>query len=411
MQLGKLNQKNRRVHHPPIHSTTVHTHTSISLFSKHTHSTNFKGFYNLSILLLLVNLLRLTIENFLRYGFLIKGFGLAYYWPTRTFLYSLIFFSFICALGFGCTHAEALGALRKPIFLFILIVLLSFIPALIFSKTMSPLSGAFLLIITLILVMKLISYFLTISELEFTEINLTTSFLKFSRFIFLPTLCYQPSYPQSTSMSGIFLLNRFLELIASLSMMHILVLQFALPAARNAVKPLENNEILAIVERILKLSIPCLCVWLLGFYAVFHALFNFTAELFYFGDRTFYLDWWNARNIGDYWRLWNIPVHHWLKRHVYKPLRARGFSPFFSQSIIFLISALSHEYIIAIPTRTSALAAIGMIMQIPLIYLTKYISHRYPSSSFGNYFFWLTLCILGQPFCVLFYYWSYVTKS
>lgn len=400
------------MHHHPIHSIAVHTHKSVSLFSTSSHSTNFKGFYNLCILLLCVNLIRLGIENFLRYGFLVKDLGFASYWPTSTFLYSLLFFAFICALGFGCTHSEFLGVVKRPMLVVILVILLSFIPILIFSEALPPLSGALLLIVTLILVMKLVSYFLTINELKHTGIDLTNSLLNFSRFIFLPTLCYQPSYPQSTPISCGFLFKRFLELIASLTMMRILIVQYALPATKNAMEPLAKNEILAIVERVLKLSIPCLCIWLLGFYAVFHALFNLTAELLHFGDRTFYLDWWNARDLGDYWRLWNVPVYLWLKRHVYKPLRANGFSPFFSQSIIFMISALSHEYLIAIPTRTTtALASIVMILQIPLIYLTKHISHRYPSSSFGNYFFWITFCILGQPTCALFYYWSCVTKS
>lgn len=351
------------------------------------------------------------IENYLRYGFLISLMGLVDYWPSHAFIFSLISFAFICLLGFGCTHAGIPSTLKNSLFIAILMLLLSFIPALIFSGILSPLPGSLLLIVTLILVMKLISYFLAMDELD-VEASERDSFFRFIRFMLLPTLCYQTSYPRSAEVRCAFVVKQLLELVTSLTMMRILVLQYALPAAKNAVKPLERNEMLAIAERVLKLSIPCLCIWLLGFYAAFHSLFNLTAELLHFGDRTFYLDWWNARDLGDYWRLWNIPVYQWLKRHVYKPLRMRGHSPFFAQSIIFLISALSHEYLIAIPTGTfTALASIVMLMQIPLIYLTKYISHRYPSSSFGNYFFWLTFCILGQPICVLLYYWSCVTKS
>ena len=400
------------MHRQPIHSINVHTHASVSLFSKNSNFTNFDGLYNLCILLLCVNLLRLIIENFLRYGFLIRGFGSVRDWSLQSFFHSLVFFAFSCALGFGCTHANALGACRVPLFLAILLALLSFIPTLIFSKALYPFPGAFLLVITLILAMKLTSYFLTINELRHFDASPKISPLKFVRFLFLPTLCYQPSYPQSTTMSGRFLFKNFLELIVSLSMMKILIEQYALPAAEHAMEHLASSKVLAIIERILELSVPCLCVWLLGFYAVFHALFNLTAELLYFGDRTFYLDWWNARDLADYWRLWNIPVYLWLKRHVHKPLRAKGFSPIFSQFIIFLISALFHEYLIAIPTRTTtALASIVMTLQVPLICLTKYVSHRYPASWFGNCFFWVTFCILGLPLCVLFYYWSWATRS
>lgn len=44
------------------------------------------------------------------------------------------------------------------------------------------------------------------------------------------------------------------------------------------------------------------------------------AELTFFADREFYKDWWNASTIGEYWRLWNMPVHKWMIRVVYGPV-------------------------------------------------------------------------------------------
>ena len=44
---------------------------------------------------------------------------------------------------------------------------------------------------------------------------------------------------------------------------------------------------------------------------------NILGELTRFGDREFYKDWWNAATVGDYWKLWNMPVHKWLLRTVY----------------------------------------------------------------------------------------------
>ena len=45
-----------------------------------------------------------------------------------------------------------------------------------------------------------------------------------------------------------------------------------------------------------------------------------------FGDREFYKDWWNASTVGEYWRLWNMPVHKWLLRHIYYPALRKGLS-------------------------------------------------------------------------------------
>ena len=58
--------------------------------------------------------------------------------------------------------------------------------------------------------------------------------------------------------------------------------------------------------------------WLLMFYLFFHLWLNLLAELTRFGDRLFYKDWWNSRNISGYWKNWNLPVHHWMLRHLCK---------------------------------------------------------------------------------------------
>jgi hypothetical protein len=39
-------------------------------------------------------------------------------------------------------------------------------------------------------------------------------------------------------------------------------------------------------------------------------------------------DWWNATTVGEYWRLWNQPVHKWMLRHVYFPLIRHGVPKF-----------------------------------------------------------------------------------
>jgi diacylglycerol O-acyltransferase-1 len=33
---------------------------------------------------------------------------------------------------------------------------------------------------------------------------------------------------------------------------------------------------------------------------------NIVAELMCFGDREFYKDWWNAKTVEEYWRMWNM---------------------------------------------------------------------------------------------------------
>ena len=58
-----------------------------------------------------------------------------------------------------------------------------------------------------------------------------------------------------------------------------------------------------------QLALPNMYAWLCMFYCLFHLWLNILAELLRFGDREFYKDWWNASTVGEYWRLWNMPVH------------------------------------------------------------------------------------------------------
>lgn len=43
-----------------------------------------------------------------------------------------------------------------------------------------------------------------------------------------------------------------------------------------------------LIERVLKLCIPTLYIWLAMFYTLFHVWLNILAELMRFGDREFY---------------------------------------------------------------------------------------------------------------------------
>lgn len=74
------------------------------------------------------------------------------------------------------------------------------------------------------------------------------------------------------------------------------------------------------VTQILRLALPNSVTWILMFFSGFEYFLNFTAELTYFADREFYKEWWNCKDLGEYWRLWNIPVHNWFVRHVYNPM-------------------------------------------------------------------------------------------
>ncbi|VDM74761.1 unnamed protein product [Strongylus vulgaris] len=154
------------------------------------------------------------------------------------------------------------------------------------------------------------------------------------------------------------------------------------------------------LERLLKLAIPNLIIWLIGFYTIFHSLLNLVAEILKFADREFYRDFWNSETIQYFWRTWNIPVHRWAARHVYMPMVRNHYHKFSATVAVFFVSAFFHEYLVSVPMHMFRLwAYYGMMSQIPLSYLTdNVIKGGRP----GNVVVWLSL-ILGQPLAILMY--------
>jgi diacylglycerol O-acyltransferase-1 len=56
----------------------------------------------------------------------------------------------------------------------------------------------------------------------------------------------------------------------------------------NSIVPLSQSDWWRVTERVLKLALPTLYVWLAMFYCLFHLWLNILAELTRFGDREFY---------------------------------------------------------------------------------------------------------------------------
>lgn len=175
-----------------------------------------------------------------------------------------------------------------------------------------------------------------------------------------------------------------------------------------------KGEWLEIVYRLMKLSIPNTVGWIMGFYSFFHLFLNIISEIIQFGDRNFYMDWWNCRNLEEYWKTWNLPVHFFFVRHCYTPLLKKGWSKLGANFLVFILSAIAHEYIVCVPLGVvSYYAFLAMLMQAPAIAVEKMLSKylKLHNSELGNVSFWLFFCFLGQPICMFIYYSLYVEKS
>ena len=144
-----------------------------------------------------------------------------------------------------------------------------------------------------------------------------------------------------------------------------LVQQWIIPSVVNSLIPFSNMDWSKAIERILKLALPNHLIWLTFFYLLFHSFLNTMGEILSFADRNFYNDWWNSDDIVVFWKTWNLPVHRWAVRHLYKPLLKSGFSTTNASFVVFFISAALHEYLVSVPLRMFKYYAFGgMLMQV-----------------------------------------------
>lgn len=222
-----------------------------------------------------------------------------------------------------------------------------------------------------------------------------------------PTLCYELNFPRSGRIRKMFLIRRALEVLVGTQVALALIQQWIIPSVVNSLIPFTNMELTLAVERILKIAIPNHLIWLTFAYLLFHSFLNTMGEILGFADRNFYNDWWNSGDVMEFWKSWNLPVHRWCVRHLYKPLLSRGYTTFKASFLVFLVSALLHEYLVSVPLRMfKYYAFLGMLLQVPLMVISKTLKVSIGTRA-GNMVVWLSL-IIGQPLALMMYYHDFV---
>ncbi|XP_041971787.1 diacylglycerol O-acyltransferase 1 isoform X2 [Aricia agestis] len=426
-----------------------------SLFSWNSEFTNFTGLVNWGFLMLTIGGLRLCLENFLKYGIRVNPFewlivltgyheGYTHQYPSL----ALLIFSVVPAvLSLLIEKSMAVGIIAQKIGIslqiinIITVITLPVIVIFFKGSEFSFVGITTVCMIYLILFLKLWSYSQTnhwcrqglknkknVNQLRRQSLsapnwkpveevkdevmagltkypdNLNLKDLFY--FLLAPTLCYELNFPRTTRIRKRFLIKRLIEVMFGVNLMLALFQQWMIPSVKNSVFSFSQMSFVAMAERLLKLAVPNHLIWLCCFYLSFHSFLNLMGELLHFADRKFYGDWWNANNIQAFWSSWNIPVHMWALRHVYIPITDMGYSKTHASIVVFVISALFHEYLVSVPLQMFRLwAFLGMMAQPPLSVISRVAELRL-GPRWGNLLVWSSL-IIGQPLAIMMYYHDY----
>eukprot|EP00921_Rhytidocystis_pertsovi_P002700 GHVQ01004615.1.p1 GENE.GHVQ01004615.1~~GHVQ01004615.1.p1 ORF type:complete len:540 (+),score=31.92 GHVQ01004615.1:206-1825(+) len=383
-----------------------HAECRPSLLSHHVKTQNLKGFYNLFVIVLLATNARLVVENIMKYGVMIElprsPQDILRNWPLLACFMTMHLFilsAWVIERYVAVKVPQSSNVWVTALQLWNYGVLL-LVPYLTVSQFKPyPAGSVLLLSFSVVWCFKFLSFhhvcfdtrraIMNGEDLDGICLNKkeavcarnypeSVSLRHLYRFIVMPTMCFQFHYPLTPSIRWLSVARHTVEALVLMSLAKILFEQYILITVRNtfSFSTLQSISLSTLIghltERILKLSVPNLYVWLLMFMAIFHHYCNILAELTRFGDRHFYDDWWNASSFGEYWRKWNLPIHHFLNRHVNKPLLRKGVSKPVAGLTVFAISALLHEYIVVVPLHLPPTGWVfgAFLVQIPFIYIT-----------------------------------------
>lgn len=226
--------------------------------------------------------------------------------------------------------------------------------------------------------------------------NLTVT--NYIDYLFCPTLCYELEYPRTDNIVWSELCYKVLAVFGCIFLLTITSEEFILPVMIESAVRLESisfplETLLVLAESISMLLFPFMVTFLLVFLVIFEYVLGAMAEITRFADRRFYNDWWNSTDWLEFSREWNIPVHHFFRRHVYQSSRPHIGRPM-ATLITFLISAIGHEIVMGcITKKLRGYGFLAQMSQLPIVMIqrTKFMKGK---KVLNNVCFWCSM-ILG----------------
>ena len=225
-------------------------------------------------------------------------------------------------------------------------------------------------------------------------------------FICCPTLCYEIEYPRNSTFRWSELCWKVLAIFGCIFLLTLISEEFITPVLADSAVRLQRFETLSdkgliLAETVSMLLFPFMITFLLVFLVIFEYICGAFAEITHFADRQFYSDWWNSSDWLEFSREWNIPVHHFLRRHVYFAAKSYT-SNTIALALTFFISSALHELIMGcITKKLRGYSFFAMMLQLPIMAIqrSKFFRGRW---IFNNAAFWSSMVLGLSAMCALY---------
>ncbi|KAJ2868725.1 Sterol O-acyltransferase 2 (Sterol-ester synthase 2) [Coemansia erecta] len=240
-----------------------------------------------------------------------------------------------------------------------------------------------------------------------------------------PTLVYDLEYPRTPRIRWLYVAEKMAGTAGIFAVFYVVVAHLMIPH-------LERMPQTGVLMTTIHLMGPMATCWLLFFFITFDSIANGFAELTRFADRRFYDDWWNARGLDEFSRKWNRPVHLFLARHIYMPIRdnwrvykgpasssvdssggkersndkpkrtVSGLvrhlrisipAPMAAMAATFFFSSILHEVTVVVACHrwNHGMLFFSQMMQIPLIFVSEKMLWYKNQHALRNWIFWLVM--------------------
>ncbi|KIW25160.1 uncharacterized protein PV07_10821 [Cladophialophora immunda] len=225
-------------------------------------------------------------------------------------------------------------------------------------------------------------------------------------YVLCPTLCYELEYPRTPKIRWHDLFYKTLAVFGCIFLMITISEEFIMPvladsAARLRLTTSLSEKALILAETTSMMLFPFMITFLLVFLVIWEYILGAFAEITCFADRHFYSDWWNSSDWLEFSREWNIPVYHFLRRHVFFSSKTYFSTPV-AMTITFLVSALGHELIMGcITKKLRGYGFFAMMLQLPIVALqrSKLVRGRWV---LNNAAFWGSMILGLSTMCSLY---------